>query len=105
SGAQGAMAASVVAIALPNARAGRDRKRSQGRPSGPPRTSNPAVAAADKRNDTSNATSGSNAQPVITERASARLAHVIRPRARAANTAMSIHAARHAEPLPPAKSA
>jgi len=68
-------------------------------------TKSPAVAPTERENETSQARSGSEAARRISEQANARAGGARRPSARASIAALSIAAARTADPLPPAKSA
>ncbi len=72
---------------------------------GSPRRNIPPVASAESTNDTSNAASGENTQTASRLTPSARGAHGRRRHAIESSCTVSIHAARLADPLPPAKSA
>src|SRR5690606_2960105 len=103
--AHGNIEATVAATLSATKRATREGKRWQGAERCGPSQSKPAVAAALNKNEMSNAVSGSSNQPRRNAQPSERGALDARPIAFARKAALSMKAARNAEPLPPAKSA
>ncbi len=104
SGAQPSVAASVVAMGASSLRAMAG-PRTIASASGRCSTTRPIVAPAERPKETSQASSGSQAARIRSEQANERTAGALRSMARAAMLALSMAAARIAEPLPPAKSA
>ena len=104
-GAHAIEAASDADTARINGASDEGARASTGRARRDERPRSPAVAAAESANERSNATSGSRSAIPATDSPKARCVSGLRESTCARSAALVIHAARIAEPLPPARSA